>query len=348
MYQNSTELELTALQSGRSRSALVKDPEPPSVPPTKKQVDDLFQWFDDDEVVPIPPVVPITPVNVPAAPAPENAIDTSDSDDETLFDHVDSNVFDTHNAPETASEASSSNSVNIDVTPNNQLPHVQKWTQAHPLENIIGDKDRPVPPETQKHRTQCEQALVMAKGYRQEAGIDFEESFAPVARLEAIRLFIAHAASMNMVIFQMDVKTAFLNGELNEVVYVSQPEGFVDPEHPSHVYRLKKALYGLKQAPRAWYDKLSGMILGYDHIEVDNEMASEDDDGVLDKLSLELSKVLGQNGFSAYVSAGSGSDGPIRHIHSEDDDGVLDKLSLELRFKAMKVKHLNKGVELED
>ncbi|GJR41080.1 retrovirus-related pol polyprotein from transposon TNT 1-94 [Tanacetum coccineum] len=113
---NSTELELTALQSGRSRSALVKDPEPPSVPPTKKQVDDLFQWFDDDEVVPIPPVVPITPVNVPAAPAPENANgspsttvisegapavtesllphqiplpDTSDSDVETLFDHVD-------------------------------------------------------------------------------------------------------------------------------------------------------------------------------------------------------------------------------------------------------------------
>ncbi|GJT33804.1 hypothetical protein Tco_0924223 [Tanacetum coccineum] len=168
---NSTELELTALQSGRSRSALVKDPEPPSVPPTKKQVDDLFQWFDDDEVVPIPPVVPITPVNVPAAPAPENANgspsttvisegapavtesllphqvplpDTSDSDVETLFDHVDSNVFDTYNAPETGSEASSSNSVNIDVTPNNQLPHVQKWTQAHPLENIIGDKDRPV------------------------------------------------------------------------------------------------------------------------------------------------------------------------------------------------------------
>ncbi|GKD28443.1 hypothetical protein Tco_1239221, partial [Tanacetum coccineum] len=70
---NSTELELTTLQTGRSRSALVKDPEPPSVPPTKKQVDDLFQWFDDDEVVPIPPVVPISPVHVPAAPAHENA-----------------------------------------------------------------------------------------------------------------------------------------------------------------------------------------------------------------------------------------------------------------------------------
>ncbi|GKG04045.1 retrovirus-related pol polyprotein from transposon TNT 1-94, partial [Tanacetum coccineum] len=82
-------------------------------------------------------------------------------------------------------------------------------------------------------------ARLVAKGYRQEAGIDFKESFAPVARLEAIRLFIAHAASQNMVIFQMDVKTAFLNGELNEVVYVSQPEGFVDPEHPSHVYNFQ-------------------------------------------------------------------------------------------------------------
>nr|GEU33140.1 hypothetical protein [Tanacetum cinerariifolium] len=94
-------------------------------------------------------------------------------------------------------------------------------------------------------------ARLVAKGYRQEAGIDFEESFTPVARLEAIRLFIANAASQNMIIFQMDVKTAFLNGELNEVVYISQPKGFVDPEHPTHVYRLKKALYGLKQAPRA-------------------------------------------------------------------------------------------------
>nr|GEV44135.1 retrovirus-related Pol polyprotein from transposon TNT 1-94 [Tanacetum cinerariifolium] len=99
------------------------------------------------------------------------------------------------------------------------------------------------------------------KGYRQEAGIDFEESCAPVARLEAIRLFIAHAKSQNMLIFQMDVKTVFLNGELQELVYVSQPEGFVDLDHPTHVYRLKKALYGLKQAPRAWYDKLSRFLM---------------------------------------------------------------------------------------
>nr|GFA29933.1 copia protein [Tanacetum cinerariifolium] len=82
---------------------------------------------------------------------------------------------------------------------------------------------------------------------------DFEESFAPVARIEAIHIFIANAASKNMTIYLMDVKTAFLNGELKEKVYVSQPEGFVDPDQPTHVYRLKKALYWLKQAHRAWY-----------------------------------------------------------------------------------------------
>nr|GEY16879.1 retrovirus-related Pol polyprotein from transposon TNT 1-94 [Tanacetum cinerariifolium] len=94
-------------------------------------------------------------------------------------------------------------------------------------------------------------ALLVAKGYRQEEGIDFEESFAPVARIEAIHIFIANVTSRNMTVYQMDVKTAFLNGELKEEVYVSQPEGFVDPDHPTHVYHLKKALYGLKQAPRA-------------------------------------------------------------------------------------------------
>ncbi|GKC01123.1 retrovirus-related pol polyprotein from transposon TNT 1-94 [Tanacetum coccineum] len=104
-------------------------------------------------------------------------------------------------------------------------------------------------------------ARLVAKGYRQEEGIDFEESFAPVARIEAIRIFIANAATKNMIIYQMDVKTAFLNGDLQEEVFVSQPEGFEDQENPTHVYRLKKALYGLKQAPRAWYDTLLKFLL---------------------------------------------------------------------------------------
>nr|GFA55908.1 retrovirus-related Pol polyprotein from transposon TNT 1-94 [Tanacetum cinerariifolium] len=92
-------------------------------------------------------------------------------------------------------------------------------------------------------------------------GIDFEESFAPIARMEAIRIFLAHAAHKSFIVFQMDVKTAFLHGSLKEDVYVCQPEGFIDTDHPSHVYKLKKALYGLKQAPRAWYDELSTFLL---------------------------------------------------------------------------------------
>ncbi|GJV04775.1 retrovirus-related pol polyprotein from transposon TNT 1-94 [Tanacetum coccineum] len=104
-------------------------------------------------------------------------------------------------------------------------------------------------------------ARLVAQGFRQEEGINFEESFAPVARIEAIRIFVANAAHKNMTIYQMDVKTAFLNGELKEEVYVSQPEGFVDQDNPSHVYKLKKALYGLKQAPRAWYDMLSSFLI---------------------------------------------------------------------------------------
>ncbi|GKC66968.1 retrovirus-related pol polyprotein from transposon TNT 1-94 [Tanacetum coccineum] len=104
-------------------------------------------------------------------------------------------------------------------------------------------------------------ARLVAKGYRQEEGIDFEESFAPVARIEAICIFISNVAHRNMTIYQVNVKTDLLNGMLKEVVYVSQPEGFVDQDNPSHVYKLKKALYGLKQAPHAWYDMLSSFLI---------------------------------------------------------------------------------------
>nr|GEY69224.1 retrotransposon protein, putative, unclassified [Tanacetum cinerariifolium] len=102
---------------------------------------------------------------------------------------------------------------------------------------------------------------LVVRGYRQEEGINFKESFASVARMEAIRIFLAYAAHKSFSVFQMDVKAAFLHGSLKEDVYVCQPEGFIDADHPSHVYKLKKALYGLKQAPRAWYDKLSTFLL---------------------------------------------------------------------------------------
>ncbi|GKE60290.1 retrovirus-related pol polyprotein from transposon TNT 1-94 [Tanacetum coccineum] len=96
---------------------------------------------------------------------------------------------------------------------------------------------------------------LIAKGYHQEAGIDFEESFAPVALIEAIRIFAVNVANKNITIYQMDVKTSFLKGELREEVYVSQPEYFVDQDNPTHVYKLKKDLYGLKQASRKAYRK---------------------------------------------------------------------------------------------
>ncbi|GJV40305.1 retrovirus-related pol polyprotein from transposon TNT 1-94 [Tanacetum coccineum] len=102
---------------------------------------------------------------------------------------------------------------------------------------------------------------LVVRGYHQGEGIDFEETFAPVARMEAIRIFLAYDAHKSFIVFQMDVKTAFLHGSLKEDVCVCQPEGFIDADHPSHVYKLKKALYGLKQAPRAWYDELSKFLL---------------------------------------------------------------------------------------
>nr|GEV03059.1 integrase, catalytic region, zinc finger, CCHC-type, peptidase aspartic, catalytic [Tanacetum cinerariifolium] len=103
-------------------------------------------------------------------------------------------------------------------------------------------------------------ARLVAKGYTQEEGIDFEESLALVARLEAVRIFIAYAAHKSFLIYQIDVKTEFLNCLQKEEVYVAQPDKFVDPDYPEKVYRLKKALYGLKQAPRAWYDELSKFL----------------------------------------------------------------------------------------
>nr|GEV89630.1 hypothetical protein [Tanacetum cinerariifolium] len=179
-----------------------------------------------------------------------------------------------------------------------------KWTKDHPLDNIIGQLSRLVSARLPLHeqalfcyydaflssveprmygdtlnqscwikamqeelnKFECleNKARLVACGYRQEEGINFEESFAPVARLEAIRIFLAYATNKNMAVYQMDVKTAFLNGNMREEVYVSQPDGFVDPDNPNHVYKLKKALYGLKQAQRVWYDMLSLFLISQD------------------------------------------------------------------------------------
>ena len=104
-------------------------------------------------------------------------------------------------------------------------------------------------------------ARLVAQGYSQEERIDFEETFAPVARLEAIRILLAFVVSQSVKLFQMDVKSAFLNGFIKEEVYVKQPPGFEDHKYSDHVFKLTKALYDLKQAPRVWYEHLSSFLL---------------------------------------------------------------------------------------
>ncbi|GJX92671.1 retrovirus-related pol polyprotein from transposon TNT 1-94 [Tanacetum coccineum] len=131
--------------------------------------------------------------------------------------------------------------------PNNIKPLTLKWL----FKNKVNEENMAIRNKT----------CLVVRGYHQEEGIDFEESFASVARMEAIRIFLAYATHKSFIMFQMDVKTAFLHGTLKEDVYVCQPEGFIDADHLSYVYKLKKDLYRLKQPPRAWYDELSKFLL---------------------------------------------------------------------------------------
>nr|GEW46742.1 retrovirus-related Pol polyprotein from transposon TNT 1-94 [Tanacetum cinerariifolium] len=151
-------------------------------------------------------------------------------------------------------------------------PHEKKWTKDHPFHKIIGDPKSSVRIrgktilktkwifKNKKDESSLvipNKARLVAVGYSQQEGIDYDETFAPVARIEAIHLFLTCAAHKDFIVFQTDVKTAFHNGILKEEVYVGQPPGFVSKQYPDHVYALDKALYGLKQAPRAWYDSFT-------------------------------------------------------------------------------------------
>ncbi|GJV64156.1 putative ribonuclease H-like domain-containing protein [Tanacetum coccineum] len=263
------------------------------VPPTKNDWEILFQPMFDEYLNPPPCVDP----QVPAVIALEPAVSTGTPSSTTIDqDAPSSSTFQTtQETPPTViplGVEEADHDIKV-VIPNNvhsinQPPeHINKWTKDHPIDNVIGDPSRPV---STRHQLQDKalfcyfdaflsfvkpkiwelvprldhvmtitlkwiykvkldelggvlknKARLVAKGYHQEEGIDFEESFTLVSRLEAIRIFIAFAAHMKTV--------------------VSQPDGFVDPENPNHVYKLKKALYGLKQASRAWYDLLSSFLL---------------------------------------------------------------------------------------
>nr|GEU38481.1 hypothetical protein [Tanacetum cinerariifolium] len=244
-------------------------PQKPCNPPNRDDWDYLFQLMFDEYFN--PPTIAVSPVLIAAEP---RTVDIADSPVSTSIDLDEPSI------------RSSSN-----VRPSHTLfEHPGRWTMDNPKANMIDDPSRSVStikqletdvmwcyfdvfltfvePKNFKQamtepswidavktdefgRVLKDKARLVAQRFRKEEGNDFEESFAPVARIKAIRIFVANTTNKNMTIFQMDVKTDFLNGELKEELYVSQPEGFVDQDNPSHVYKLKKALHGLKQAPHA-------------------------------------------------------------------------------------------------
>nr|GEU99028.1 hypothetical protein [Tanacetum cinerariifolium] len=212
---------------------------------------------------------PSNPQTTPKIQSPTISNDVEKDNHDLDIAHMNKDPFFGIPILESPSDPSSStNIIHTIVHPDHQIyEHNSKWTKDHPFENIIGQLARPWIYKVKLDELGGilkKNARLVVRGYRQEEGIDFEESFAPVARLEAIRIFLAFAAHMNMVVFQIDVKTAFLNGNMREEVYVSHPNRFVDPDNPNHVYKLKKALYGLKQASRAWYDMLSSFSISQD------------------------------------------------------------------------------------
>ncbi|GJU51640.1 retrovirus-related pol polyprotein from transposon TNT 1-94 [Tanacetum coccineum] len=133
------------------------------------------------------------------------------------------------------------------------------------VNEALGDKSWIVAMQEELNQFIANDARLVAQGYNQQEGIDYDETYAPVARLESIRILLAYACALDFKLFQMDVKSAFLNGFINEEVYVAQPPGFIDFEKPDHVYKLKKALYGLKQAPKAWYDRLKAFLIKHEY-----------------------------------------------------------------------------------
>nr|GEV23905.1 hypothetical protein [Tanacetum cinerariifolium] len=223
-------------------SGLVPNPPPstPFVPPSRTDWDLLFQPLFDEL---------LTPLRSVDFPAPEVI---------ALIAKV--------VAPEPVASTGLPSSTTIDQDePSPSNSQTTSETQTNVLSNDVEEDNHDLDIYKVKtdefSRVLKNKARLVAQGFRQEEGINFKESFSSVARIEAIRIFIANAAHKNMIIFQMEVKMAFLNYELKEEVYVSQPEGFVDQDYSSHVYKLKKALYGLKQTPHAWYDMLLHFLI---------------------------------------------------------------------------------------
>nr|GEW20533.1 retrovirus-related Pol polyprotein from transposon TNT 1-94 [Tanacetum cinerariifolium] len=239
------------LTPGQISSDLVPNPVPatPYTPPTNKELEILFQPMFDEYLEPPRVDRPVLPAQ--AVQALVNSVGTPSSTT------IDKDAPSPSISPSSLTLQSHSLHQGVAAKPNYMKDHTTVPIDNTPFINVFA----PEPYSEASSSGDIKQGTIGGKGISTRGGYDFEESFEPVARIEAIRIFIANAASKNITIYQMDVKMTFLNDELKEEVYVSQPVGFVDPDHPTHVYHLKKALYGLKQAPRAWHDTLSRFLL---------------------------------------------------------------------------------------
>nr|GEU91643.1 copia protein [Tanacetum cinerariifolium] len=206
--------------------------------------------------------------------------------------------------------------------------HDEFFTADHPLEQVRGNPLKPV-----QTRRQLATDLEMCKFALTEGGIDFEESFAPVVRLEAVWIFVAYVAHKSFPIYQMDVKKAFLNAPLKEEVYVAQPDGFVDPDHLEKVYRLRKALYGLKQAPKAWEDILlvqiyvDGIVFGSTNLKFskrfEKHMYSRFEMSLMGEMEFFLGLQIHQSPHGIFINQAKYAL-EILHKHDADHAGCID------------------------
>ncbi|GJT80951.1 retrovirus-related pol polyprotein from transposon TNT 1-94 [Tanacetum coccineum] len=182
-------------------------------------------------------------------------------------------------------------------------------------------------------------ARLVAQGYNQQEGIDYDKTYAPVARLESIRILLAYACALDFKLFQMDVKSAFLNGFINEEVYVAQPSGFIDFAKPNHVYRLKKALYGLKQAPKAWYDRLKAFLIKHDYTMgmVDNTLFTKKKDPNLIIVQIYVDDII----FGSTCQ--EMCDDFAKIMHDEFEISMMGELNF---FLGLQIKQLEDGIFL--
>ncbi|GKB77556.1 retrovirus-related pol polyprotein from transposon TNT 1-94 [Tanacetum coccineum] len=251
---SSSGLALHEMTPATISSGLVPNPPPstPFVPPSRTNWDILFQPLFDELLTPPPSVDrPVPEVIAPIAKVvtPEPAASTGLPSSTTVDQDAPSPI-----KPKTYKDALTQSCwIEAMQEELNEFKHLEVWELIPRLDKVM------VITLKCMYKVKLDEMVgilknkvrLVTRGYRQEEGIDFEESFAPMARLDAIRIFLAYAAHMNMIVYQMDVKMTFLNGILCKEVYVNQPDGFVDQDNLNHVYKLKKALYGLKQAPRA-------------------------------------------------------------------------------------------------